>query len=113
MERTLTQQLDAADDERGVRDRLANRQYHSDQIPVIEEWLRRKVEARTQAAAAKRDALEEESLAVDKATSRATSEAAISARSAARWAMWAAIIAITAVAIANKDQILALIFGNS
>ena len=69
---------------------------------------------------AKRDAREEETLAIARdALAIAKDDLSIardsarSARVSSRWAMWAAIIAVIAAAIATKDQILALIFSNS
>lgn len=59
------------------------------------EWLLLKEQERAELAAAKRDAREERTLAI--------------AADASRWARWAAIIAIIAIAIATKDQIIALI----
>lgn len=68
----------------------------------IEHWLRLKAEERALASSAKRDAREEETLSIAREANRI-------ALAASRWAMYAAIIAITAIAIATKDQILALI----
>ena len=72
----------------------------------IEHWLRLKESERNLTSSAKRDAREEATLSIAK-------EANDIARSASRWAMWAAISAIIAIAIAiaTKDQMLALIIG--
>lgn len=68
----------------------------SDDVGIqAREWLLLKEQERAASAAAKRDAREERTLAI--------------AADASRWARWAAIIAIIAIAIAIKDQIIALL----
>ena len=65
--------------------------------PVREEighWLKLKEEERSTASAAKRDQREEETLSI--------------ARKASRWALWANIIAIIAIIVATKDQVISL-----
>ena len=109
---------------------------HGEAIEVV----RRFDAAGAAASAAKRDTREEETLtmakdalAIAKEANRIASEdlaaaqssaassavaadaakaAADAAKSQARWAMWAALAAVIAVAITTKDQILALLFGN-
>ena len=94
--------------------------------------LAKREEARAFAAASKRDAREEDTLAIAKSSSLvadqalaeakeanriASEELAVArssaehARSNARWAMYAAIVAALAAAISVKDQILALVFS--
>lgn len=63
----------------------------------IEHWLRLKETERALAYSAKRDAREEETLSI--------------ARNASRWALWANIIAIIAIAIAIREQIFSLIIS--
>jgi hypothetical protein len=74
-------------------------------------WLKLKEAERALASAAKRDAREEATLSIAKEANTIASDALAAARSSARWAMWAAIIAAIAIVITAKDQILALIFG--
>jgi hypothetical protein len=95
--------------------------------------LAKKSDARALAASDKRDAREEETLSISKASAAMAAEAlsvakeanriasddltiarssAESARSNARWAMYAAAVAATAALAANRDQILALIFSS-
>lgn len=68
---------------------------------------------RTSEAAASRDAREELTLSIAKESNSIASDALASARTSARWAMWAAIITVIAAAIAVKDQMLLLIFGHT
>lgn len=63
----------------------------------IEHWLRLKETERALTSSAKRDAREEETLSI--------------ARKASRWALWANIIAVIAIAIAIKDQIISLVLS--
>lgn len=75
----------------------------------IAHWLRLKEAERDSASSSKRDAREEETLAIAKeANSIAHSQSAAAWR-AARYAMYAAIIAATAAVVAVKDGIYALI----
>ena len=68
----------------------------SDDVGVqAREWLLLKEQERAAASSAKRDKREERTLAI--------------AADASRWARWAAIIAVIAIAIAIKDQIIALV----
>ena len=106
------QQLEKHNQPEEVRQRLAAGEYNPSSAKIAQEYLDSIGRSAAASTSARAEARAEEALAIDKATSRATSEAAASAPAAARWAMWAAIIALIAVAIANKDQILALIFGN-
>ena len=106
------QQLEAHGDELEVRERIAKGQYHGEHLGIALEWLRRKEEKRSSSAASKRDAREEETLSIAKEANRIASNALVAARSSSRWAMWAAIIAMIAIVIAAKDQILTFIFGN-
>lgn len=59
-------------------------------------WLGEKQSLREDAAASKRDAREEETLAIAKEANRIASEARTAAFEQARWAKWAAIIATVA-----------------
>jgi len=101
------------DGEEAVRNRMAENVYCTkDERPIIQEWLRRKDEVRSLAASSKRDAREEETLSIAKEANRIASDALIVARSSsksarkqARWAMWAAIIATTAIIIAAMAYI--------
>ena len=86
----------------------------------VDDWLRLKAIEREYASSAKRDAREEETLAIAKdalceakSARKAAESAASAARAQARWAMWAAIIATIAIVTAMKDQILVLIFAIS
>ena len=69
-----------------------------------------KLWARDKVASVERAAREAETLSIARSALSAAKDANVIARSASRWAMWAAIAAIIAIAIATKDQILALIF---
>ena len=111
-ERTFLEQLEAANNEDDVRLRLARGNYNGRHAGEAQEWLRSKEAARTGASAAKRDARDEETLAIAKEANSIARSQATAAANSARWAMYAAIIAATAAAIATKDQILALIFGS-
>jgi hypothetical protein len=81
-------------------------------------YLAEKQSEREESVASKRDAREEETLAIAKralsiaedANSISTHDLA-TAREQARWAKWAAILAAIAAITANKEAILALIFG--
>jgi hypothetical protein len=68
-------------------------------------WLGEQQALRDEASASKRDAREEETLAIAKEANRIAFEARIAAFEQARWAKWAAIIAtvvaITAVAFSR------------
>lgn len=68
-------------------------------------WLEMKRVEREVAAASKRDAREEETLAIAKEANSIARSQATSASRAARYAMYAAIIAAIAAISANKDQI--------
>lgn len=107
------QDLDAMG-ERAVKNDLNSGKYgHAGLAPFdfVSAWLADAEFARTEETEAKRSFREEESLATAKATSRAASNASDSARMAARWAMWAAIIAITAIVISNESKIVALVIS--
>lgn len=88
---------------------------HGEAIEVI----RRFDVSKAAASSAKRDSREEETLSIarralliaEDANSIATRDLAAAVLQA-RWAKWAAIIAMLAAAITTKDQILALIFSN-
>lgn len=84
--------------------------------PYAQEWLRLKQEKRDLAASEKRDAREEETLAIAKEANRLASEAnsiarlqAAAASRSARYAMYSAAIATTAAIAGYKDQIYELI----
>jgi hypothetical protein len=62
----LLAQLDKHNNESEVRERLARREYHSEQVPIVQEWLRRKEEARSSAAAARGETREEENLSISR-----------------------------------------------
>lgn len=104
----------AAKDELEVREALVAGRYNSRRAPLVQEWLRRKEEARVAEATARAEAREAESLSIaNQALAAATEanriasedlaaarESAASAREQARWAMWAAIIATVAAIVA-------------
>lgn len=84
---------------------------------MVEDWLRSEQSVTDSEASDKRDAREEEILAIAKEANRFASEAnaiarleAATAARSSRYAMYAAIIAATIMLVDNKDQILALIF---
>lgn len=91
--------------EDAVRFALSANQYKifALKVPHAKEWLRLKEEYRASQESSSRKDREEETLSIAKEANRI-------ALSAARWAMWAAIIATIAIVIVSKDQILALIF---
>lgn len=62
----LLAQLDKYNNEPEVRERLARREYHSEQVPIVQEWLRRKEEARSSDAAARSEKREEENLSISR-----------------------------------------------
>lgn len=68
---------------------------HAGRIKVVEGWLKSKEDERSAAALARSEEREKNSISI--------------ARRAERWALWANIIAIIAIAIAAKDQICAFI----
>ena len=107
--RTLIEQLDFANDETEVRERLAARKYHSEQVPIIQEWLRREEEARSAASSAKRSARSEETLSITKEVNAITRSEAAAARRSARYTMYAAVIAAISAIIAAKAEIYDLI----
>lgn len=125
-ERTFLEQLDEHDNEAAVHERLAAGNYNSRHAALAHEWLRRRELARSTVASAKRDTREEEALSISKRANAiaeealsianlqatAAAEAAAASLAQARWAKWAAILAAIAALTANKDQILALIFGS-
>jgi hypothetical protein len=79
---SLLDQLEKFGKEQDVRTRLAQGHYHSELIPIVMEWLRRKEEARSSAAAARSEAREEESLSISRKAldnSRLATRIAISA----------------------------------
>ena len=96
--------LDAADSEADVRAKIASDQYPGLHVSLAQEWLRRREEGRSSVAAERAEAREERMLSI-------AANTADSARLAARWAMWAAIIAITAIVIATNNQILSLVIS--
>ncbi len=65
-ERSFLEQLDAANDEAEVRERLAAGKYNSMAAGLAREWLRRKEEARAAEATSRAEAREEESLAISR-----------------------------------------------
>jgi hypothetical protein len=96
--------LDAANSESDVRAKIASDQYPRLHVNLAQEWLRRREEDRSSAAAARSEAREERMLLIASATSD-------SARLAQRWAMWAAIIAITAITIATQERIVEMVIS--
>jgi len=63
---TLLEQLEKHGNEEDVRNRLAQGKYHSELEPIVKEWLRRKKEGRSSAAAARSEMREEESLSISR-----------------------------------------------
>lgn len=102
--------LDAENDELGVRARLAEGRYNTRRSELAEEWLKRREETRRSEVDARVEAREEETLAVAReaneiarsasfaatAAAAAASEANKIARSNRRVAIAAAIIAVAA-----------------
>ena len=101
------------DGEEIVRKSLADKTYCShSETPIIEEWLRRKDEERAIASSSKRDAREEETLAIAKEANRIASSALAETRAEARLSRrsrWIdriiPIIAIIIAAIAAREEI--------
>ena len=85
-------QLEAQNDESKVRIAIASGHYNPNEAAVAQDWLKRKEEARSAAASAKRDSREEETLAIAKEANKIASRAE-------RWAMYAAIAAVIALII--------------
>jgi len=98
------QQLEKHNRPEEVRQRLAAGQYGSPQDGIAQEYLDSIERKEATLVSARAEAREEAMIAIAKATSD-------SARLAARWAMWAAIIATIAIVIATKDQIVALVIS--
>jgi hypothetical protein len=89
------------DGEETVRKLLAEKTYCThDEIPIVEEWLRRKDEERTVVRASIRDAREERTLSIAEEANRIASSALAEARLANRSRWKDRIIAITAIIIA-------------
>ena len=88
MEKSLFQQLEEFGNEAEVRRRLASAGYHTEQVPIVQEWLRSKEAARAaaDAAAASSRAAEQDRIAGKQRTTH------IIAASAATIAAAAAII---------------------
>ena len=75
--------LDNDNDEAGVRTRLSSHHgYQESYKPLVREWLREQEETRANASASKRDAREEETLAIAKSAAAAATAAALEAESA-------------------------------
>ena len=102
--------LEAFNNPEEVRRKLAAGDYRAPNDKIAQEYLDSIDRKEAAALVARSEAREIELIDIAKATAASASAASIAARTAARWAMWAAIIATTAIAIAVKDQILALIF---
>lgn len=114
--------LEQENNENAVRMRLAHNQYSPPDIPIVEEWLRRKEVMRDELAFSKRDARDEETLSVAKdansialaasysatAAAAAASEANVIARSNRRIAITAAVIAAIAAIAAIVAAIAAV-----
>ena len=105
----------------GVLREIANGAHGAEGSPMrseVEAWLRSKRVVSEAAASSKRDAREEETLAIAReALSIANSQAASAAKAAtasfeqARWAKIAAIVATTAALVASKDEIIAMVMS--
>ena|SRR5712691_5054357 len=98
IQRDLLAQLDAANDESEVRHRLATGQYHSSQVPVVQEWLRARETGRAEALASRKEEREEESLSISRRALRnsilATIIATIAIVVAARDIIWSAVMSL-------------------
>lgn len=112
---TFRDRLDTANDERGVRDRIARGLYHTQHLAIAKEWVREKEEERAREADARRESREEQALAVAresmehaKTSAEAASTSAHAARSQATWAKWAAAIAVVAAIVAAKEALYSL-----
>jgi hypothetical protein len=108
---TLWPELEAIGEDT-VRKYLAQGSYGHNKVPLVNEWLLRKDEERKLVSSSKRDAREEETLAIAREANSIALEALDTARSSsksakeqARWAMWAAIIATIAIIIAAMAYI--------
>jgi len=99
--------------ERAVRDALNLGKFaypgHKNHA-FVSTWLMDKEFSRLETSETKRDEREAETLSIANEANRIASEALTAARSNARWAMYAAIIATVALICATKDQIFKLIF---
>jgi hypothetical protein len=65
-QRTFLEQLDAVDNEAEVRERLAAGNYNARHATLAQEWLRRKESSRSTETAARKEAREEEGLAISR-----------------------------------------------
>jgi hypothetical protein len=87
------------DGEEKVRNKLAQRIYHQNKIPLVDEWLRNLESSRIKTASDRKEQREEETLKI-----------AQSARDDARLARIIAIIAVITAAISIiKDIIIAIV----
>lgn len=93
---TFKQQLDTCNNELEVRERIAKDEYDNAHLGIAQEWLRCKDEARSLISTSKRDAREEETLAVAKDANSIARSANTFARSAKNISLIAAIAAIVA-----------------
>jgi len=112
---TFRQRLDAANDERYVRDRLARGLYHSQHAAIAKEWLREREDGRARDSDVRRESREEQALAVAResmelarTSADAASTSARAARSQATWAKWAAVLAVVAAIVSAKDALYSL-----
>lgn len=80
---------------------------HAGRVPVVEAWLRSKVDERAANAALRSELRSEREIAISSKANvlvaeanRLAAEANTIARRAERWAMWAVIVAVTSTVVA-------------
>jgi type IV secretory pathway component VirB8 len=74
---SFMQKLEAHGNVRNVRERLASGKYHSEQVDIVKEWLRRKEEERSAETADRAEAREEENLSISRKALRNSQRANI------------------------------------
>lgn len=93
-----------------VRKLLAGKTFCThDEIPIVEEWLRRKDKERAVASSSKRDVREEETLSIAKEANRIALDAFSFTRRSRRADRIMTITAITIAVIAAREDIIWLI----
>lgn len=94
MERTFFEQLEAADNEAEVRERLAAGLYNVRHAAIAKEFLRRREEKREAEASARAEAREEENLKIARESVAISRKALHNSRFATRIAVIAAVLSV-------------------
>ena len=105
-QRTFLEELDSANNEAEVRERLARRLYGPQHAALAQEWLRRRESSRAAEASARAEAREEEALAIARSAESTAKEALRIARAEKTAAIVAAIAAIIAAIAAVAPYVM-------